>query len=82
MYQLDPIEESNLLSVYETLRQIQIMLEGSGQVSAGALLFDDDEPLVTHVAQNLESLAELMTEILREKRLRNDLDDPKYYEEE
>lgn len=62
-YQIDPIEESHLRDAYATLKGIQEFLEQGTPVYPGALLFEDDEPIETHIEDAAEHLIDILKRI-------------------
>ena len=62
-YNIDPIEIANLRTVHETLSEIKKFLDQGAAVHPGALLFDDDDPVETHVEDSIEYLTDIINRI-------------------
>lgn len=62
-YTIDPIEESHLRTAHATLMEIRKFLLNGHPVHPGALLFDDDDPIETHVEDSADYLRDIINRI-------------------
>ena len=62
-YNIDPIEESHLRDACATLRGIKQFLEHGTPLYPGALLFEDDDPIETHIEDAADHLADIIGRI-------------------
>jgi hypothetical protein len=67
MYNLDAIEEQQLLDIYGVLKEVHTMLDVAGELHASALLFDDDEPVLTHTGDALANFSSILNRVMGEK---------------